>query len=87
MLLHLQCMDIISEQFMAFGIRKSSIKLKTGKMKNIKYSTHKIDFISELRNSVNNYFKKNNIQPYGNKEIYLKMEELNVFHYLIWGQI
>ena len=41
-------------------------------MKNIRYSKHKIDFIAELRNSVNDYFKKNNIQHYGNSEIYLK---------------
>ncbi len=41
-------------------------------MKNIKYSRNKLDFTTELRNSVNEYFSKNNIQPYGNRKIYLK---------------
>jgi linoleoyl-CoA desaturase len=41
-------------------------------MKNIKYSKQKLDFTTELRNSVNEYFSENNIQPYGNHKIYLK---------------
>lgn len=41
-------------------------------MRNIKYSRHKLNFTTELRNSVNEYFSKNNIQPYGNRKIYLK---------------
>ena len=41
-------------------------------MKNIRYSRQNFDFTTELRNSVNEYFKKNNIQPYGNQKIYLK---------------
>lgn len=41
-------------------------------MKNIKYSRQRLDFTTDLRNSVNEYFKKNNIQPYGNQKIYLK---------------
>jgi len=38
----------------------------------IRYSKNKIDFLTELRTSVNNYFDKNNIEPYGNKKIILK---------------
>ncbi len=41
-------------------------------MKNIRYSKQKLDFTTELRNSVNEYFTKNNIQPYGNRKIYLE---------------
>lgn len=38
----------------------------------IRYSKNKIDFISELRTSVNDYFKTNNIEPFGNKSILVK---------------
>lgn len=41
-------------------------------MKNIIYSRERLDFTTELRNSVNEYFSKNNIQPYGNRKIYVK---------------
>jgi linoleoyl-CoA desaturase len=41
-------------------------------MEIIKYSKYKLDFTTELRNSVNEYFKENNIQQYGNHQIYLK---------------
>lgn len=41
-------------------------------MANIRYSRNKLDFTTDLRNSVNEYFSKNNIQPYGNRKIYLK---------------
>ena len=41
-------------------------------MKNIKYSRNRLDFTTDLRNSVNEYFSKNNIQPYGNRKIYLQ---------------
>ena len=41
-------------------------------MENIKYSKDRLDFTIELRNSVNEYFSKNNIQQYGNQRIYLK---------------
>ncbi|RIH64491.1 acyl-CoA desaturase [Mariniphaga sediminis] len=41
-------------------------------MENIKYSKNQLDFTTELRNSVNEYFSKNNIQPYGNRKIYVK---------------
>jgi len=41
-------------------------------MGNIRYSKVKLDFTTELRNSVDEYFKNNNIQQYGNQEIYLK---------------
>lgn len=38
----------------------------------IRYSKNKIDFLTELRTSVNDYFKNNNIEPYGNKKILVK---------------
>jgi linoleoyl-CoA desaturase len=41
-------------------------------MQNIRYSKQNLDFTAELRNSVNEYFNINNIQPYGNQKIYLK---------------
>ncbi len=41
-------------------------------MENIKYSKQKLDFTTDLRKSVNEYFSKNKIQPYGNQKIYLK---------------
>ena len=41
-------------------------------MKNIRYSKQKLDFTTDLRNSVNEYFSKNNLQPYGNRKIYVK---------------
>ena len=48
------------------------IIFKIRKMANIRYSRNKLDFTTDLRNSVNEYFSKNNIQPYGNLKIYLK---------------
>jgi linoleoyl-CoA desaturase len=41
-------------------------------MEKIKYSRKQLDFSTDLRNSVNEYFSKNNIQPYGNGMIYIK---------------
>ncbi len=41
-------------------------------MKTITYSKNKIDFMTDLRNSVNQYFKTSNTEPYGNRKIYLK---------------
>jgi linoleoyl-CoA desaturase len=41
-------------------------------MKNIKYSKQKLDFTTDLRNSVNEYFSKSNLEFYGNRKIYLK---------------
>lgn len=38
----------------------------------IKYSKNKIDFLTELRTSVNEYFKNNNTEPYGNRQIVVK---------------
>lgn len=38
----------------------------------IRYSKNKIDFISELRSAVNEYFKNNNLEPYGNNRILVK---------------
>jgi len=38
----------------------------------IRYSKNKIDFLMELRTSVNDYFENNNIEPYGNKKIIVK---------------
>ena len=52
--------------------RKANRNYKIRKMVNIRYSRDKLDFTTELRNSVNEYFSKNNIQPYGNRKIYLK---------------
>ena len=41
-------------------------------MENIKYSKHKLDFATDLRKSVNEYFSKNNIEPQGSWKIYVK---------------
>ena len=41
-------------------------------MKHLKYSKEKLDFTSDLRNSVNEYFSKNNIKLHGNWKIYIK---------------
>ncbi len=41
-------------------------------MKNIKYSKNKLDFATDLRSSVNEYFSKNSIQPFGNWKVYMK---------------
>jgi len=41
-------------------------------MENIRYSKYNLDFTTELRNSVNEYFIKNNIQKFGNQEVYSK---------------
>lgn len=41
-------------------------------MEKIKYSRQNLDFTTELRNSVNEYFSKNKIKPHGNIKIYLK---------------
>lgn len=41
-------------------------------MENVRYSKYKLDFTTDLRNSVNEYFSKNKIQQYGNQKIYLK---------------
>jgi len=38
----------------------------------IRYSKNKIDFLTELRTSVNDYFKNNNMEPYGNSRIIVK---------------
>jgi linoleoyl-CoA desaturase len=41
-------------------------------MEKIIFSKEKLDFSTDIRNSVNQYFSNNNIQPYGNYKIYLK---------------
>jgi linoleoyl-CoA desaturase len=41
-------------------------------VKTLRYSKLNNDFAAELRSAVEEYFKKNNIQRYGNREIYLK---------------
>ena len=41
-------------------------------MGTIRYAKHKLDFTTDLRNSVNEYFSKSNIQPHGNWKIYIK---------------
>ena len=38
----------------------------------IRYSTHKIDFLTELRSEVDAYFKNKNLEPYGNRTILIK---------------
>lgn len=38
----------------------------------IRYSKNKIDFLTELRTSVNDYFKTNNIEPYGDNRLVVK---------------
>jgi linoleoyl-CoA desaturase len=50
-------------------------------MENIRYSKHKLDFTTELRNSVNKYFSKNNIQQYGNQKIYLKTMLMTMLYF------
>lgn len=42
------------------------------KRKMIRYSKNKIDFLTDLRTSVNDYFKENNIEPFGNTRIIVK---------------
>ncbi len=41
-------------------------------MEKIQYSRQKMDFTTDLRKSVNEYFKKKNIEPYGNYKLYVK---------------
>ncbi len=41
-------------------------------MNKVKFSKDKLDFATDLRSSVNEYFNKNSIQPYGNWKVYLK---------------
>jgi linoleoyl-CoA desaturase len=50
-------------------------------MGKIRYSKNKLDFTTELRNSVSAYFSKNNIQPYGNQKIYLKTILMTVVYF------
>lgn len=50
-------------------------------MVNIRYSKYKLDFTTELRNSVNEYFKNNNIQQYGNQKIYLKTIFMTILYF------
>jgi linoleoyl-CoA desaturase len=50
-------------------------------MENIKYSKYNLDFTTELRNSVNEYFKENNIQQYGNLQIYLKTSIMTILYF------
>ena len=54
------------------SIKSSNKKYYFKEMKNIRYSRQKLDFTTDLRNSVNEYFSKNNIQPHGNWRIYVK---------------
>ena len=46
----------------------------------IRYSKKKIDFLTDLRTSVNDYFKNNNIEPYGNKRIIIKSVIMGVLY-------
>ncbi|MCG6186552.1 fatty acid desaturase family protein [Maribellus maritimus] len=47
----------------------------------IRYSKNKIDFLTELRTSVNEYFKTNNIEPYGNKAIIFKTAVMALLYF------
>lgn len=53
-------------------------------MKNIRYSKHQLDFTTDLRNSVNEYFSKNNIQPHGNWKIYIKTVFMTLLYLGPW---
>ena len=46
----------------------------------IRYSKNNIDFLTELRTSVNDYFKNNKIEPYGNTPILLKTAFMGVLY-------
>lgn len=48
------------------------LKQQYKKKRMIRYSKNKIDFLTELRTSVNDYFKNNNIEPYGDNRIMVK---------------
>jgi len=46
----------------------------------IRYSKNKIDFLVELRTSVDEYFKTNNIEPYGNSRIMVKTIFMSILY-------
>ena len=50
----------------------------------IRYSRNKIDFITELRTSVNEYFKKNKLDPFGNKHIIVKTAFMGLLYFTPW---
>ncbi len=50
----------------------------------IRYSKHKIDFISDLRNAVNEYLKNKNIEPYGNRTILFKTVFMGLLYFAPW---
>lgn len=50
----------------------------------IRYSRERIDFLTELRSSVNEYFKNKNIEPYGNKSIFLKTIFMALLYFVPW---
>jgi len=47
----------------------------------IRYSKNKIDFLTELRTSVNDYFKNNNVEPYGNNRIIVKTIFMGILYF------
>jgi linoleoyl-CoA desaturase len=47
----------------------------------IRYSKNKIDFLTGLRTSVNEYFEKNKIEPYGNKRIIIKSVFMGILYF------
>jgi len=47
----------------------------------IRYSKNKIDFLTELRTSVNDYFKNNNMEPYGNSRIIVKTIFMGILYF------
>ena len=51
-------------------------------MEAIRYSKDNIEFTNELRKKVKDYFKKNNIQPYGNKQIIIKTILMSLLYFV-----
>lgn len=47
----------------------------------LKYSKEKLDFSTDLRNTVNDYFRKNKIEPHGNKRIILKTLIVSIIYF------
>lgn len=48
----------------------------------IRYSKNKIDFLTELRTSVNDYFTSNKIEPFGNTQIILKSIFMGLLYFV-----
>ncbi|HZH72297.1 MAG TPA: acyl-CoA desaturase [Mariniphaga sp.] len=48
----------------------------------LKYSKQNLDFSTDLRNTVNNYFRENNIEPFGNKKIIVKTILVSLLYFV-----